>query len=141
MYKKILLPTDGSTYATQEVERASKLVADDGEIIVLSVAGKIPTSAFQRRKNVKAVNDGMLQEAEEAVEYMASKFDDSYNVREMVKIGFPAETINDVAEKENVDLIIISASGKSGIHRFLIGSVAEKVLKTSDIDVLLVHNR
>ena len=41
MYKKILLPTDGSGYAEQEVDRASKLIADDGEIIVLSVAGKL----------------------------------------------------------------------------------------------------
>ena len=59
----------------------------------------------------------------------------------VVKCGFPAETIIDVAEEENADLIVISASGKSGIHRFVIGSVAEKVLKLSDIDVLLVHNK
>ena len=59
----------------------------------------------------------------------------------MVKVGFPAEVINDVAEKENVDLIIISASGKSGLHRFFIGSVAEKVLKTTEIDTLLIHNK
>ena len=58
----------------------------------------------------------------------------------MVKTGFPAETINAVAEKEGVELIVISSSGKSGLHRFIIGSVAEKVLKTAEIDVLLVHN-
>jgi nucleotide-binding universal stress UspA family protein len=58
----------------------------------------------------------------------------------MVVTGFPAETINKVAEEEGADLIVISASGKSGIHRFVIGSVAEKVLKNSNIDVLLVHN-
>ena len=34
MYKKILLPTDGSAYAEEEIERAIKLLADDGEIIV-----------------------------------------------------------------------------------------------------------
>jgi len=141
MYNKILLPTDGSTYADEEVERATKLLADDGEIIVLSVAGKIPTSAFQRRSNVKKINRGMLEEAKDAVEQMAKKFDDSLNVTKMVEVGFPAETINEVVEREGVDLIIISASGKSGIHKFFIGSVAEKVLKTSDIDVLLIHNK
>lgn len=140
MYKKILLPTDGSTYADQEVERVTKLIADDGEIIILSVAGKLTSSAFQSRKNVKKVNEGMKKEAEEAVENMASKFNDNLNVRKIVKTGFPAETINQIAEEENVDLIVISASGKSGIHKFIIGSVAEKVLKTAEIDVLLVHN-
>ena len=72
---------------------------------------------------------------------MAEKFDDSLNVRTMVEVGFPAEKINEIVEREGVELIIISASGKSGLHRFLIGSVAEKVLKTSEIDVLLVHNK
>lgn len=140
MYKKILLPTDGSGYAEQEVDRVTKLIADDGEIIVLSVAGKLTSSAFQSKKTVRRTNEGMKKEAEEAVEHMVKMFDSSLNVKGVVKTGFPAETINEVAEEENADLIVISSSGKSGIHKFIIGSVAEKVLKTADIDVLLVHN-
>ena len=140
MYKKILLPTDGSGYAEQEVDRVSKLIADDGEIIVLSVAGKLNSSAFQSRSKVKKVNERLKKEAEAAVKSMTEKFDDSLNVKAMVKTGFPAETINQVAEEEGAELIVISASGKSGLHKFIIGSVAEKVLKTSDIDVLLIHN-
>lgn len=140
MYEKILLPTDGSGYAEQEVERVSKLIVDGGEIIILSVAGKLTSSAFQSRKKVKKVNERLQKEAEAAVKSMAAKFDPSLNVKTMVKTGFPAETINAVAEEEGVELIVISASGKSGLHRFIIGSVAEKVLKTADIDVLLVHN-
>ena len=140
MYKKILLPTDGSTYADQEVERVQKLIADDGEIIILSVAGRLTSSAFQSRKKIKKVNDKLKKDAIRYVDNMAAKFDDSYNVRKMVLTGFPAEEIKRVTEEEGVDLIIISASGKSGIHRFVIGSVAERVLKDSEIDVLLVHN-
>ncbi|WP_346661880.1 universal stress protein [uncultured Methanobrevibacter sp.] len=141
MYKKILLPTDGSAYADEEIERAIKLLADDGEIIVLSVAGKLTSSAFQSRSNVKKINKGLRAEAEDSVNHMVKKFPDDVKVTPMVKVGFPAEVINDVAEKENVDLIIISASGKSGLHRFFIGSVAEKVLKTTEIDTLLIHNK
>ncbi len=140
MYSKILLPTDGSGYADQEIDRVTKLIADDGEIIILSVAGKLTSSAFQSRKNIKKVNQGMLEEAQDAVNKMKEKFPDGYTIKPMVKTGFPAETINQVAEEEGVELIVISASGKSGLHKFIIGSVAEKVLKTSDIDVLLVHN-
>lgn len=141
MYKKILLTTDGSGYADQEIDRVTNLISDDGEILVISVAGKLTSSAFQSRKNVKRVNEGMLKEATENVERMVSKFGDDVNVRGIVKTGFPAETINEVAEAEGVELIVISSSGKSGLHKFIIGSVAEKVLKTSDIDVLLVHNK
>ena len=64
MYKKILLPTDGSTYANSEVDRATKLLADDGEVIVLSVAGKITSSAFQSRTRVRNINKRLLKEAE-----------------------------------------------------------------------------
>ena len=140
MYKKILIPTDGSGYANQEIDRVTKLIADDGEIIILSVAGKLSPNAFQRRKHVKEVNEGMYDEAKENAELMAKEFPEGYNIKTMVKTGFPAETINKVAEEEGVELIVISASGKSGLHKFIIGSVAEKVLKTSEIDVLLVHN-
>ena len=136
MYKKILLPTDGSTYADDEVERATKLLGDDGEIIILSVS-----SAFQSRSNVRKINKGLVKEAEDAVNKMIKKFPDDIKVTPLVEVGFPAETINEVAEREGVDLIIISASGKSGLHRFFIGSVAEKVLKTTEIDTLLIHNK
>ena len=140
MYKKIILPTDGSTYADLSIERATNLIADDGEIIVLSVAGKFTSSAFQSRKRVRKANEVMKKEAKMAVDKMVAKFDDGVNVKAMVKTGFPSETINQVAEEEEADLIVITSSGKSGIHKFIIGSVAEKVLKTSEIDVLLVHN-
>jgi nucleotide-binding universal stress UspA family protein len=140
MYKKILLPTDGSGYAEQEVDRVTKLISDDGEVIVISVAGKITSGAFQGRTKVKKLNARLKKEAEEAVESMAAKFDSDIKVKKMVRTGFPAETINEVVEEEGVELIVISASGKSGIHKFVIGSVAEKVLKTSTIDVLLIHN-
>lgn len=140
MFNKILLPTDGSGYADQEIDRVTKLISDDGEIIVLSVAGKLTSSAFQSRKNVRKVNEGMLNEAKECVANMKAKFPEGYNVRTVVKTGFPAETINEVAKEEDVELIVISSSGKSGLHKFIIGSVAEKVLKTADVDVLLVHN-
>ena len=140
MYKKILLPTDGSGYAEQEVERVTKLIADDGEIIILSVAGKLTSSAFQSGKKVRKLNERMKKEAEAAVKSMEKMFDDNLNVTTMVKTGFPADTIVEVSEELEADLIVISASGKSGLHRFIIGSVAEKVLKNSEIDVLLVHN-
>ena len=140
MFKKILLPTDGSGYAEQEVARVTHLIADDGEIIVLSVAGKLTSSAFQSRKKVRKVNQVLKKEAETAIAKMEKLFDPSLNVRTMVRTGFAAEVINEVADEENVDLIVISSSGKSGLHRFILGSVAEEVLKNANVDVLLVHN-
>ncbi|MBQ2962773.1 universal stress protein [Methanobrevibacter sp.] len=140
MYKRILLPTDGSEYSLREVARAKHLLADDGEIIILSVAIKIRKTAFHRTKDVRKMNKEAMKEAEDNVNAMAECFDDSINLRTMVKVGFPSETINKVAEEEDCDLIIIASSGVSGIHKFVIGSVAENVLKECERDVLLIHN-
>lgn len=141
MFDKILLPTDGSEFSEHEVERAIKALSDDGEIIILSVAAKLDASTpFHSKKNVERMNKGFLKEAEENVNHMAKKFDNRVNVKKMVVTGIPSETIVNVAEEEDVDLIIIAASGKSGLHKFFIGSVAEKVLKSTERDVLLIHN-
>lgn len=141
MFDKILLPTDGSEFSEQEVERAIKAVSDDGEIIILSVAIQLEaTTPFQSKKNIEPVNKKFLKEAQENVDHMAKKFESNVNIRKMVVTGIPSDTIVQVAEDEDVDLIIISSSGKSGLHRFFIGSVAEKVLKNSERDVLLIHN-
>lgn len=141
MFNKILLPTDGSEFSEREVERATKALADDGEIIILSVATKLSaTTPFQRKKTIASMNEGFLQEAHENVDHMAARFDDSVNVRKMVVEGLPSDVIVEVADEEDVDLIIIASSGKSGLHKFFIGSVAERVLKSTEKDVLLIHN-
>lgn len=142
MFDKILLPTDGSEFSEQEVERASKALADDGEIIILSVASKLDsTHPFQSKRNINRMNKGFLKEAHRNVDHMAAKFDENVNVRKMVVTGIASDMIIKVSEDEDVDLIIIAASGKSGLHRFFIGSVAEQVLKHSSKDVLLVRNK
>ena len=140
MYKKILLPTDGSEYALREVERANNLLAEGGEIIILGVVIEIRKTAFHRSKDVERTNKEAVKEAEVNVKLMKDLFDDGIKVRTMVKKGFPSEKINEVAEKEDCDLIIIASSGRSGLHRFVLGSVAENVLKNAEKDVLLIHN-
>ena len=141
MFDKILLPTDGSEFSQHEVERAIKLLADDGEIIILSVASKIVANTpFHRKKTVKKMNKQFKEEAKANVENMASLFDDDVKLKKLVIAGIPSETIVDVAEKEDVDLIIIAASSKSDLQKFFIGSVAERVLKGTERDVLLIHN-
>ena len=91
MYKKILLPTDGSEYAVREVERANKLLAEGGEIIILGVVIEIRKTAFHRSKDVERTNKEAVKEAEVNVKLMKDLFDDNIKVRTMVKKGFPSE--------------------------------------------------
>ena len=69
---------------------------------------------------------------------MKDKFDSNLNITTKVAIGFPADSIVEVAENEGVDLIAIASSGKGRVTKFFIGSVAEKVIHSFKGDVLLV---
>ena len=53
--------------------------------------------------------------------------------------GNPANKIIDFAEKNDIDLIVMGTQGKTGIHRFLIGSVSENVVRHSERSVLVVR--
>ena len=57
----------------------------------------------------------------------------------IVREGSPAKTILEVAKEEDIDLIVIGSSGKSGFDRFIMGSVAEKVVNAAKCAVLVIH--
>lgn len=139
MYKKILVPTDGSEAAEREVERVGDLLVEGGEIIILSVASELTPHQFQTKEDIDKLNQSFLDEAQFSVDKMKAKFDSNINVTTKVVVGFPAESIVQVAEDEGVDLIAISSSGKGKVTKFFIGSVAEKVIHSFNKDVLLVH--
>lgn len=140
MYKKILVPTDGSEASFKEVISASNLLAEDGEIIVLSVAKQLKQHPLQIKKDIKKTNETFIEYAKENVEEMKKKFDSNIKVSTKVVVGFPAEAICDVAEKEGVELIVISSAGERGFSKRIIGSVAGKVCSISNINVLLISN-
>ena len=56
-----------------------------------------------------------------------------------VKEGSPARVILETIEEEDIDLVVIGSAGKTGIDKFLMGSVAEKVVKSAKCCVLVIH--
>lgn len=71
-------------------------------------------------------------------EIVARHRDRSVPVESHLAAGFAARTIVDEAERLSCDLIVLGTTGRSGLPRFLLGSVAESVVRTSPIDVLTV---
>ena len=57
----------------------------------------------------------------------------------MIKEGSPAKCILEVAKEEDIDLIVMGSSGKSGFDRFIMGSVADKVVNSAKCAVLVIH--
>ncbi|MDP2766255.1 MAG: universal stress protein, partial [Candidatus Methanoperedens sp.] len=82
------------------------------------------------------------QEGDEATKYVADRASaEGIEVERNTIEGHPADEIIKYAEKNSISLIIMGTLGKSGLDRFLLGSVAEKVVRTSKIPVLVVRGK
>jgi nucleotide-binding universal stress UspA family protein len=134
MLKTILAPTDFSDLSANGVRYACQLARDMGAaLIVFNVVALDESNAVNKRE--------IEQHKKRLEEFVAEKVADAgvgLKVRQMVDPGQPFGAIVDCAEKEGVDLIVMSSHGRSGLSRMLIGSVTDKILRGGSCPVLVV---
>jgi nucleotide-binding universal stress UspA family protein len=142
MYARILVPLDGSALAERALPHAGGIARATGaEVILLQVVraplGDAPEAG--QTEEDRAIRESVV----EALSYLgkiAGKLDEegSVKVRTEVLEGPAAEGILGFARREDVDLIIMSTHGRTGISKLLMGSVAEKVMLTTKRPVMLI---
>ena len=146
MYQKILIPLDGSELAECSLSHA-KVIAKGCNASELIVFRAIEPLSAQTISAIAEAGNNLLGKAEyenkkEAQDYiskMASTLKaEGFPARGVTTNGKPPDEIIDYSHKNNIDLIVMSTHGRSGISRFYFGSVAEKVSRHSPIPVLLV---
>lgn len=128
MYDSILLPVDGSEHATKIVHHAAKLAQRTGATIqVLFVADTTQDSVTVVDGTVV---DALEQDGQTIVADVAETLE-SLGVEHGTDVvqGNPAPTIADYAERYDYDLIVLPTHGRTGISRYLLGSVTEKVVR------------
>lgn len=143
-YRKILIATDGSESARRATNAAIELAHLSGaKIYAASVIDRsIYSSTPEDQGWEEAMYDRFRELAEEAVSYVEKTAKNAgLEVESILLEGHPAEEIVNFAEKNGVDLIIVGSLGKSGIERFLIGSVSENVFRNAKGPVLVVRGR
>ncbi|MFB6203644.1 MAG: universal stress protein [Candidatus Nanohaloarchaea archaeon] len=133
MYERILLPTDGSEESRRAVPHARSLAEKyDAEVHVLYVVDlRVDTAG----EYLDTIMGEIEEEGERATESVAGEFDEA---EEHVRRGIPHEAINEFVEEKEVDLIVMGSLGKSGLERVLLGSTAEKVIRTAEVPVMTV---
>ncbi len=142
MYKKILVPLDGSEVAEAVLPHEERLAKDhDAEIVLLRVA---VNPAFEFAMSDPAIAAQVVSDMEQqSKEYMAAMEarlkGKGFKVTSAIVEGGVAEAILREAEERGADLIAMSTHGRSGMARWLIGSVADKVVRASPLPVLLVR--
>ena len=147
MYKKILAPLDGSELSECSLEHVRSVATGCHvpEVVLLRVIEPIPNvyeegqvslGSQEWRRDVEQKNRAWAET------YLSKTADDlkkdGVAAQTAVVVGRPADEILDYIERNKVDLIIMSTHGRSGVSRWVIGSVAEKVLRHSAVPVLVV---
>ncbi|WP_405295938.1 universal stress protein [Methanobrevibacter sp.] len=140
MYKKILVPTDGSEFAKKAQKHALFLSKMSGaKLIAVSVTENSFVNGLPLDDEIYQLNQILKERSEENLKEFDELNEDDLEISHVIREGSPARVILEVAEEEAVDLIVMGSSGKSGFDRFIMGSVADKVVNSAKCAVLVVH--
>ena len=149
MYKKILLPTDGSEYANKAAKHAIWIASLNGaEIIALNVIETSSLVGLPAEDLIVRIKEMLKEEGHKSLKKISDILKESKiegECQKEVKLtistkeGSPSDVIIETVKKEGVDLIVMGTSGKHGLDRFLLGSVTENVVRSSQCPVLVVH--
>jgi len=139
MFDRILIATDGSEHG----ERAAKVAVElaklsGGSVVALYVADTSRMSHLPDDMLLYSIRELLLKEGKEAVEFVERLAREAGVKAETTIVeGSPGEEIVRSGQA-NADVIVIGSVGRTGLDKFLLGSVAEKVVRNSKIPVLTV---
>jgi nucleotide-binding universal stress UspA family protein len=131
----ILFAYDGSAESRRALRYAERLETDDS-VIVLSVATKLIEAPATTEFTEPGHDPAQLRAELEGVRGIMG--DAGVNAEFISRIGNPAQEILDTAEARQVELIVLGRQGLSAVARFLMGSVADRVVHYATCDVLVV---
>jgi nucleotide-binding universal stress UspA family protein len=141
MYKSILFHLDGSPLAEQALPHAVAH-ADHfrAELILLRVLDPLPRPPTAIPGALQMAEDATMKFVREYLERLAADMQErGIRVHMAITVGRPHLQIIQYAETNQVDLIVMSTRGQSGLSRWLMGSVADRVVRGASVPVLLVR--
>lgn len=138
MFKRILVPLDGSPRAEKSLDFALDLAQKYGAHVTLA---RICWTSVQvlTAGEIAMLGDIPNIEEEGARAYLAKLKEKHPEVDTQVHIGDPAECIIDLTSKAHYDLVVMNSHGRSGMARFIMGSVAERVARHAACPVLITR--
>jgi nucleotide-binding universal stress UspA family protein len=139
LFSRVLVPLDGSERAERVLSQVARLLRREAAELILVRSVFTPPSLA--RIDTAALEAEHRHEAEAYLEMVRGRLAErGILARSQVPHG-PAETaILETARRENVSLIAMSTHGRSGLSRWALGSVAERVVRSSKVPVLLLHS-
>jgi nucleotide-binding universal stress UspA family protein len=141
MYQRILVPLDGSRLAEQALPHATSHAEHyAAKIVLLMVLGPLSELSMAGRGAVLRAERASARLAEEYLEGVAAGLrEQGLSVQTETAEGKPYLEIVHYAEENDIDLITMSTRGHSGLSRWLLGSVTDRVVRGATVPLLLVH--
>jgi nucleotide-binding universal stress UspA family protein len=142
-FRHILAPTDFSAYSTKAVASALELAKKFGaklsllhvvELPLYPVEGYVPPSL-----STTFLEDLERQATEDLAQVVPEAEAAGVEVERLIAVGTPYRTIIDTAEAERVDLIVMATAGRTGFSHLVLGSIAERVVRTASCPVLTIR--
>ena len=141
--KRILVPTDFSKHAEYALKVAAQIAKKNNSEIILLHMLELPHQGNDAINGGSAIPQIMLYK-ERAIERLEDLMDvdflEGINVSEIIQFEKAFEGILSISKKNDVDLIVMGSHGVSGFEEMFIGSNTEKVVRTSEIPVLVIKN-
>lgn len=149
MLKHILVPLDGSALSELALKTAENIIAPDGRIILLSVLElprdydftliDVPMTSVAARQYTKDEYESAYRRVHDYLMAFSRRLTaKGFSVECVVEAGDPATVINDVANKHSVETVVMTTHGRTGLNRWLFGSVTQKVISHMLRPVLVV---
>ena len=141
MYKKILAPLDGSELAECTLSHVEAVATGCHfpEVVLLRVVEPFHQLPEVSEDLVKKAMEGALENAKGYLSQIADRLrKKGITANTVVLQGQVADEILDFTKKNNIDLIVMSTHGRSGIARWTMGSVTDKIVRHSNVAVLTV---
>jgi len=139
--KRILVPTDFSEHAEDALKVAAQIAKrNNSEIIILHML-ELPHQANDAILGGISIPESMLfmKKANEMLDEVSARpYLDRIEVTEIVKMDKPIHGITQISKDRDIDLIVMGSHGSSGVEELLIGSNTEKVVRNSEIPVLVI---
>lgn len=143
-YKKIVVPLDGPGWSQRAVPHAIDIArTNDAELILLHVF-RTPAAEYTDQLSLAGQEDQIQQMREQMKQFLIGIRNElrgeHMNVRShMIEGAGVANLICEFVNSEGIDLVVMSTHGRSGIARFLFGSVTNKIMQCVKVPVLLIH--
>lgn len=151
MFKKILVPTDGSSQANKALKIACQMTKENKEtkLNILSVfrhygftessLGMMPRTINDKAVNLDSVMSDYSKDLVRQGKDIAYSYDiEKQRVRGFIRVGQIAKEILDFIEEEKIDLVIIGKQGRGDLSGYLLGGISHKVSGLSKIPVMVV---